>query len=153
MDKQNKEEQMRNFLLTIVLGSTIMASGVCYAQAISVGDVLQKAGATEGVLYDIKNQRGLNFLAATVYEGTGITKNFAVVAGLVSTDGIGLAVNYDVGNALPKVNFPILSIVNYLRVGVGGAYRTITVHTDTVENSKADDKWIWGPTVFVKFNF
>ena len=140
---------MKKIIATIGLISTIMTSGIVYAQSISVGDVLQKAGATEGILYDIKNQRGLNFLAATLAEKW----NFQVVGGLVSTDGIGLAINYDIGKALPKINFPILSIVNYLRAGVGGYCRTMTVHSDAVQTTKEDNKLGWGPTLFVKFNF
>jgi hypothetical protein len=140
---------MKKIFAGIALISMILTSGMVYAQAVSVGDVLQKAGATEGFLYDIKGQRGLNFLAATLFE----KGNFQVVGGLVSTDGIGMAVNYDIGKAFKPIEFPILSLVNYLHVGIGGYYRTLTIHTDPVENSKDDNKFGWGPTVFVKWAF
>ena len=126
----------------------LMASSA-FAETVSVGDVLTKAGAKEGILLDVKSGHGLNFLAATIAQ----KGQLSLVGGIVSTDGIGLAADCNIGGMLPETNFPILQLFDYLHVGVGGYYRTLTVHTDPVDNSKAEDKWGWGPVAFLKWKF
>jgi hypothetical protein len=135
----------------IIFALFALYAPICHAQSesLTLGDVIQKAGATEGILYDAKAKRGLNFLATTIAEKGA----YSLVFGLVSTDGIGLAANFDVGSTFPKVNFPVLSVVNYLKIGVGVYIRTMTVKTNSDQTTADDNKMGWGPTVFVKFNF
>lgn len=110
-------------------------------------DLLSKVNAKEGFIYSINQRRGMNFVATPIFDKW----NLSLDLGLVSTDGLGLALDYNLG-ALPVEDVPILQYAKFINIGVGGYWRTITSAT-TDSDPKADNKLGWGPTIFAKWNF
>ena len=137
---------MRNFLCVIALGATIFAGGMCYASEVPpIWTWMQNAGAKEGMMYNVKDGRVLNTLSLEVADYAGVALNVAYVG----SDGLGAIIDYDLSK-IPKVNLPVLNLVQYLHVGIGAAYKTITLASDTAEG---DNRFVWGPQVSFKLKF
>lgn len=117
------------------------------ADSISVIDSIKQLPLKEGLTYDFKNDRFLNTL------GFGVInyKNIGLDVSYIGVDGLGATLEYNLGG-LPVQNVPILKYVSYLNIGYTVGYRTLAL-ADVNDNSKSDNQFIQGPTVFVKFNF
>lgn len=98
-------------------------------------------------MYDFKHNRGLNVLGLEVVT----FKGFALDAVWLGIDGLGVVANYSL-SSLPIQNVPILSYVQYLNVGYGVGYRTLTSDTQG-GNPSSDNRFIQGPVAFIKLKF
>lgn len=131
----------------LILALLLMIPNLAKADAISILDQLKTLPLKEGVMYDIKNHRGLNTLGLGVlgYEGVALNLTW------IGIDGIGATIDYNLGG-LPVANVPVLKYVKYLNLGYTVGYRTLTLNP-TTDNPKSDNQFIQGPTVFVKVSF
>lgn len=97
-------------------------------------------------MYDFKNHRGLNVLGLELAS----YKGFAIDAAWMGIDGVGAVVNYNLGS-LPVQNVPVLNYVQYLNIGYGLGWRTLTASSG--DNPKSDNQLIQGPVAFIKLKF
>jgi hypothetical protein len=114
-------------------------------------DITTIPGVKEGVLIDFQHQRGLNFVGLDILA----YKNFFLTGGLVSDDGAGAAVTYNLeGLKSFGVAVPITDVLKYINVGYGVAVRHITFD-DTIGDSdpSTDNDIVYGPVVFATLKF
>lgn len=98
-------------------------------------------------MFDFKNGRVLNTLGFGLLNYDKVSLDLAYIG----VDGFGATLEYNL-SGLPVQNIPILSYVQYLNIGYTVGYRTMAL-TNVSGNSKSDNQFIQGPTVFVKFKF
>lgn len=142
--------------LGLVFTGLLLCTSFSYAQATTnsttvVEKLKSASGVKDGLLIDYAHQRALNFAALEILN----KYDFSLDAGLVGTDGVGAAVTYNL-EGLKKfgVGTPVTSVLKYINVGYGAAYRTITFTQNGDDtNSKSDNLFIHGPVVFAKWNF
>jgi len=98
-------------------------------------------GVKEGFFYDVDNEEFVNYLATTLYTipDTGIALNI----GAVDTNGVIGSIDYNLGALIPADEVPLISLVEYLYVGLGAGMR----------NTDEDWEFIYGPTVVFKATF
>lgn len=115
---------------------------------VSISDSLKALPAVkEGFFYDFSHNRGLNVLGLEVVQWKGISLD----AAWIGIDGIGVTIDYSL-SSLPVQTIPVLNYVQYLNVGYGVGYRTITSSV-TDSDPKADNEFIQGPVVYLKLKF
>lgn len=127
--------------LTVLLASATWS----FAEDIDVGGIFNSLNAKEGVMWNVRDGRFLNTLTV---ELAGL-QGFSLNAAYVGSDGLGATVDYDLA-MLPKIELPVLNLVQYLHLGVGAAYKTITLGSDTADG---DNRLVWGPVVTFKLKF
>lgn len=131
----------------------IMALSICLmataaqAEAVKIGNVLNKLPVKEGYFYDWKDGKGYNVLGLELAQ----YKGFSVNAAYVGMEGAGVTLDYNL-SGLPIENVPVLRFVEYLSVGYGAAVQQITLK-DVDENPSEDNKLIHGPVVYAKIRF
>lgn len=107
----------------------------------------------EGVFIDLRNHRTVQTLSLKLWDYAFLGKFGKYVSSNVNyigSDGVGGSIDLDL-SFLPVEDVPIIKYVEYLSVGYGGGFRTLTVPTGG--NPGSDNKWIMGITVAAKFNF
>lgn len=131
----------------------MVAVAICFmataaqAEAVKIGDVLNKLPIKEGYFYDWKDSKGYNVLGLELAQ----YKGFSVNAAYVGMEGAGVTLDYNL-SGLPIENIPVLKYAEYLNVGYGAAIQQITLK-DFDENPSSDNKLIHGLVAYIKLKF
>lgn len=136
--------------LTLLLSLPLVAqaqTAIAPSDTVTVIDNLKSLPLKEGFFYNIGQNRGENVLALQVlsYKSVGIDLTW------IGIDGLGATLDYNL-SGLPIQNVPVLSYLQYLNIGYTAGFRTITLPTDSTD-PKADNRFIHGPSIFLKFKF
>lgn len=134
-------------LLLVSLPLAAQAQTVALSDTVSVLDQLKTLPLKEGFMWNIPQNRGANTLSLGVLGYNGISLDLT----WIGIDGLGTTLDYNLSN-LPIKNVPVLSYLQYLNIGYTVGYRTLALNP-TTGNPKDDNKFIHGPTVFLKFKF
>lgn len=125
--------------------------------SLSVTDTLKNLPSVkEGFMYDFKHNRGLNVLGLEVANASFIGSSdkwraLALDVAWIGSDGLGAVINYSL-SSFPVQSLPVLNYLQYLNIGYGAGYRTLTSDTDG-GNPKSDNQFISGPVAFIKLKF
>ena len=128
----------------VLIGIMMLVCGIAMAES-SVEKAFKALNPKDGVMVDFQNHRALNYAAVTLFT----KNNFNLSGGIVSTDGVGASVTYDL-KTLPVSELPVLKVLQYAEVGYGASMNTITWAD---ERTKPDNQIHHGPVVLFKFIF
>ena len=136
---------MKKLIFGIIMLTMLTIGNTARAEDLSIGDTLVKMGAKEGVMFNTKDGRFLNTLSLELanYMGFGLNAEY------IGIDGLGGGIDYDLAQ-LPKINLPVLDLVQYLHVGYVYGVKTITLADDRVS---ADNRVVYGPQITFKVKF
>ena len=87
-----------------------------------ISEWMNSLGTREGMIYDITNQKVLNYVGATIYTKYDVAWD----VGLIEDDGVGTSLDYNCGTLIKNVvnDIPIVRYLQYLYVGAGYGYRS-----------------------------
>jgi hypothetical protein len=110
----------------IQVGEPKLSYAVSSETVINAGAALiEKLGIKEGVACEIKSREVVNLVGGTFFTYSVDGKeyiNFATDLVLLGSSSLGVALDYNIGAALPVDNVPVLAYVKYLHFNVGTAY-------------------------------
>jgi len=80
-------------------------------------EIIEYLGVREGVFYDCRSGEYANYAAATLYTYKPWATSISV--GVLGVDGYAVTIDYNLGRHVPCESVPLLSIFEYLYIGVG----------------------------------
>lgn len=113
----------------------------------NVARVIGALGTKEGAYYDFKRDEFVNYAAATLITFDSVP--ISIDLGMLNADGIGLTTNYNVGEALPVENVPVIKFLKYFYLGAGVGYRFL----EPEDEEDGDKSWeaSFGVSALFKF--
>ena len=142
------------FIATMALISTIFAGGICYAQSISVGDLIKKIPALkQGVAWSVLDSK-VNYLTTmdiVTWKGFALEAGYAADAENTGSKLVAV-ISYDVINLKERgVTVPILDLID-LRLGMYAGVGDINLGDGPAMRGNNEFDWgISATAVSVKF--
>lgn len=138
---------MKKIIATMAFISTILMSGMVYADPVSVEntfsitDVLNTMKAQPGFVYGIRANHGYSYLATTLLNIGPVGWHTTLDGGLVATSGAALTIDYDLIGGLSLQKAPILGFFTTAKAGAGVMVTDITVRSDGSQFNGVDNRF------------
>lgn len=113
----------------------------------NLASIIGALGVKEGAYYDIEHNEFVNYAAATLVTFDPVP--VSIDLGMLNTDGAALTANYNVGDAIPVENVPVMKFLKYLYLGGGIGAR----YLEPEDDPSAEKAWEFSYGLSAMFKF